>query len=466
MKLFVSIATALFMGCYIAVAQTPSGNISTGNEAQPEEAKSASCLSSKDMAKVLKKETGIYGFMQRKAPSYITEGYTAADGTHVDGRPVKLLWNMPYGFAQLVMIPICLILIYFALVKGFDPLVLLPIAIGSLFANIPFAGISTPTMMVEGKLISGGFIYHLTSFGIDSGVFPVLIFMGVGALTDFGPLIANPKTFLLGVAAQLGIFASLIGALMLTNHIPSLGFELKDAAAIGIIGVADGTTAIWLANKLSPDKLGAIAVAAYLYMALVSMIQPPIMKLFTNEEERKIKMMPLRNVRKVEKVIFPIVVILLCAVFIPVAMPLIGAFMFGNIARESGVAERLSDTMQNSLVNIVIVCLGLAVGAKLSVEHFLTAETIGILFVGIIAFSIGTASGIVMAKIMNMFSDNKINPLIGSAGVSALMAPRVSNKMGLESDPENHLLMHAMGPNVSGVIGSIIIAGVLYSLLG
>ena len=372
---------------------------------------------------------------------------------------------LPFGISQLVMILICLLLIYLAIVKEFEPLLLLPIGFGGLLANIPFAGITAaPLLDTMGNVVEpGGFLYYTFDFGVNSGLFPILIFMGVGAMTDFGPLIANPRTALLGAAAQLGIFTALLGALGLTLCFDSINFFITDAASIGIIGGADGPTAIWLTTKLSPDLLGAIAVAAYSYMALVPVIQPPIMKLCTNQKERLIKMKQLRPVSKMEKVLFPITVLLLCAAFLPSAAPLIGAVMLGNLAKECGVVDRISDTMANSLINIVTILLGLSVGSKLAAEKFLTMETLGILVLGVVAFGVGTAGGVWMAKLMNLFSKEKINPLIGSAGVSAVpMAARVSNKVGLEYDNTNFLLMHAMGPNVSGVIGSAVVAGVLY----
>ena len=294
----------------------------------------------------------------------------------------------------------------------------------------------------------------------------MVIFMGVGAMTDFGPMLANPKTLILGAAAQFGIFATVIGALFL-NHLGLVSFTLKQAAATGIIGGADGPTAIYVSSILAPELLGAIAVAAYSYMALVPLIQPPIMRSLTTESERKIRMVQLREVSQREKIIFPLILVLLVGMLLPSAAPLIGMFCFGNLMRESLVVDRLSDVVQNSLINVVTIFLGLAVGSKLAAEQFLTAETLGILSLGIIAFSIGTASGVLMAKVMNLLSVNKINPLIGAAGVSAVpMAARVANKVGLESDSQNFLLMHAMGPNVAGVIGSAVAAGVMIQLLG
>ena len=367
----------------------------------------------------------------------------------------KSTWIL--GLGRVIMILVALVLIYLAIVKGFEPLLLLPIGFGAFLANIPLAGIANP----------GGLQWMIYQVGIESGVFPLLIFMGVGAMTDFGPLIANPKTALLGGAAQFGIFTALLGALVLTWLVPGIEFSLRDAASIGIIGGADGPTSIFLTSRLSPHLLGAVAVAAYSYMALVPIIQPPIMKLLTTEAERKIRMSQLRTVSKVEKVCFPILITLLCALLLPDAAPLIGMLMFGNLMKECGVVNRLSDTASNALINIVTIFLGIAVGSKLSADQFLSLQTLGILVLGAVAFSIGTAAGVIFAKIMNLFSKEKINPLIGAAGVSAVpMAARVVNKVGLESDSGNFLLMHAMGPNVAGVIGSAVAAGVLLCMLG
>ena len=348
-------------------------------------------------------------------------------------------------YGQILMVFICLFLLWLGIKKQFEPLLLVPIAFGGLIANFP---------------CDHGFQQFVYKVGIDPaiGIFPLIIFMGVGAMTDFGPLIANPKTALLGGAAQFGIFGALFLALF-------LGFSLPEAGSIGIIGGADGPTSIFVTSRLAPDLLGAIAVAAYSYMALVPLIQPPIMKLLTTEAERKIQMTQLREVSKREKITFPLVVLVLCAIFLPDACPLVGMLTFGNLCKECGVVERLSDTMQNALINIVTIFLGLAVGLKLQYDHFLTLETLKILVLGIIAFSVATAAGVLMAKFMNLFSKTKINPLIGSAGVSAVpMAARVSNKVGLEANPQNFLLMHAMGPNVAGVIGSAVAAGVLLAL--
>ena len=357
---------------------------------------------------------------------------------------------------QLLMMGVGCLLLYLAIARGFEPLLLLPIGFGAILANIPNAGFTE----------EGGLLWYAYHVGIETGIFPLLIFMGVGALTDFGALIANPKTLLLGAAAQFGIFATLLGAIAL-NLVPGFEFSMTDAAAIAIIGGADGPTAIFLASKLAPDLLGAIAVAAYSYMALVPLIQPPIMKLLTTPAERSIKMEQLREVSKREKIIFPLMVVGLTILFLPAATPLVGMFCLGNLMRESGVVDRLSKTAQNELINIVTIFLGLAVGSKLSAGEFLRIETLGILVLGAVAFSIGTAAGVLMAKLMCKLSGGKVNPLIGAAGVSAVpMAARVVNKVGLEANHQNFLLMDAMGPNVAGVLGSAVAAGVLLAVLG
>ena len=359
------------------------------------------------------------------------------------------------GIKQFFMIGVGLLLLYLAIQKNFEPLLLVPMGIGAILTNIPLASMSDP----------GGILYYIYTIGIKTGVFPLLIFMGVGAMTDFGPLIANPKTLLLGAAAQVGIFTTLIGALALSEYVPGIHFDLFEAASIGIIGGADGPTAIFLSSQLAPHLLGPIAVAAYSYMALVPLIQPPIMRALTTVAERKIRMKQMRHVGKIEKIIFPLSVLGLCVLLLPSAAPLIGFFMFGNLMRECNVVDRLSKTAQNAMINIVTILLGLGVGAQLSAHQFLNLSTLGILFLGSIAFAIGTASGVLMAKLMNLVFETKINPLIGSAGVSAVpMAARVSQKVGMEADPQNILLMHAMGPNVAGVIGSAVAAGVLLTL--
>ncbi len=365
-----------------------------------------------------------------------------------------------FTWGQVVMILVGLLLIYLAIKKQFEPLLLIPIGLGGILANVPLVQIAGPE----------GFLGIISHSGIANGIFPLLIFMGVGAMTDFGPLLANPKTALLGAAAQFGIFTTLLGALALSGlNIPFLGeinFSLADAGAIGIIGGADGPTAIYTARKLAPDLLGAIAVSAYSYMALVPIIQPPIMRLLTSKKERAIKMEQLRYVSKLEKILFPLAALGLCILLLPDATPLIGSLMFGNLVKECSVADRLSKTMENSLINIVTIFLGLGVGSKLSADKFLTGETIFILLLGLAAFTVGTATGLLLAKLMNTFSKKPINPLIGAAGVSAVpMAARVVNKVGTETNPQNYLLMHAMGPNVAGVIGSAVAAGVLLSIV-
>ncbi len=383
--------------------------------------------------------TGFANFINPADPT-ITNG--AEQFLHMFGTPVMLL--------------VCLLLLWLAIKKKFEPLLLVPIGFGGLLANIPVVGIA------EGS----GFLHIIYEAGVANGLFPLFIFLGVGAMTDFGPLIAHPKTALLGAAAQFGIFTTLLGALALGQY-AGFDFGLKEAAAIGIIGGADGPTSIFVTSKLAPDLLGAIAVAAYSYMALVPIIQPPIMKALTSKDEQQIVMKQLRHVSKREKIIFPLLVLGLCIIFLPDACPLIGALTFGNLMKESGVVERLSNTAQNEFINIVTILLGLTVGSKLSAEKFLTVETLGILALGLVAFCIGTAAGVIIAKVMNAVSKEKINPLIGAAGVSAVpMAARVVNKVGMDANPHNYLLMHAMGPNVSGVIGSAVAAGVLLALVG
>ena len=413
------------------------------------------------------------------------------------------------SLGQSIMLIVGLLILYLAISKKFEPLLLLPIGFGAILTNIPeiglalspiekliyfsnseeLAGALSLVVLGDAESLSAflktashsqlwllneyaaelgykpGILNTFYSVAIGSGVAPLVIFMGVGAMTDFGPMLANPKTLILGAAAQFGIFATVIGALLL-NELEIVSFTLKQAAATGIIGGADGPTAIYVSSILAPELLGAIAVAAYSYMALVPLIQPPIMRFLTTKNERTIKMVQLREVSQKEKIIFPIILVFLVGMMLPSAAPLIGMFCFGNLMRESLVVERLSEVVQNSLINIVTIFLGLAVGSKLAADQFLTPETLGILSLGIIAFSIGTASGVLMAKLMNILSSNKINPLIGAAGVSAVpMAARVVNKVGLENDSQNFLLMHAMGPNVAGVIGSAVAAGVMIQLL-
>ena len=413
---------------------------------------------------------------------------------------------------QFVMLLVGFLLLFLAIRKGFEPLLLVPIGFGCILSNIPGAGLSftafesalafghtevyqalaqalgaaqdvtaaelaelyknaTTAVQVQTHRIaadygfSDGMLYVFYKVAIASGAAPLIIFMGVGAMTDFGPLLANPKTLFLGAAAQFGIFATVLGAVGLSS-MGWMDFSIADAAAIGIIGGADGPTAIYVASILAPDLLGAIAVAAYSYMALVPLIQPPIMRALTTKADRQIKMQQLREVSKREKILFPLVLLVLVALFLPSAAALLGMFCFGNLLRECGVVTRLSETAQNALINITTIFLGLAVGSKLAADKFLDPKTLGILVLGMLAFAIGTAMGVLVAKFMNLLSKNKINPLIGSAGVSAVpMAARVSNKVGLETDPHNYLLMHAMGPNVAGVIGSAVAAGVMISMV-
>ncbi len=372
---------------------------------------------------------------------------------------IYALW-LGSGLANLtlptfIMLLISCLLIYLAISKSFEPLILLPLGFGGLLANIPGSQIAK----------EGGLLFFIQEIGIDTGVFPLIIFMGVGAMTDFGPMLANPRTLFLGAAAQVGIFLTVIGAILL-NNTGMLSFTLQDAAAIGIIGGADGPTAIYVASILAPELIGAVAVAAYSYMALVPLIQPPIMKILTTKKERSIVMLQLREVSQTEKIIFPLLLLGLVALLLPSATPLLGMFCFGNLMKESGVVTRLSDTAQNSLINIVTIGLGLGVGAKLEASEFLTFSTIAILFLGMFAFAVGTAAGVLIAKFMNAISKTPLNPLIGAAGVSAVpMAARVVNKVGLESNKNNHLLMHAMGPNIAGVIGSAVAAGVMIRFL-
>jgi sodium ion-translocating decarboxylase beta subunit len=368
---------------------------------------------------------------------------------------------------QVVMMTVGLVLLFLAISKGFEPLLLVPIGFGTILANIPGAGFdAAPIYDAMGHMESpGGLLYYIYHAGIETGLFPLIIFMGVGSMTDFGPLLANPKTLLLGAAAQVGIFTTVLGAVAL-GHFGILDFSIREAASIGIIGGADGPTAIFVTSKLAPELLGAIAVAAYSYMALVPIIQPPIMRALTTPAEREIKMEQLRPVTKAERIVFPLSLLVLVAMLLPDAAPLLGMFCFGNLMRECGVVNRLSDTTQNALINIVTIFLGLGVGSKMSAEKFLSPETMGILGLGAVAFCIGTASGVLMAKLMNTMAKHKVNPLIGAAGVSAVpMAARVANKVGLEANPQNFLLMHAMGPNVAGVIGSAVAAGVMINLV-
>jgi oxaloacetate decarboxylase beta subunit len=392
--------------------------------------------------------TGIFAFIN----DHIEKETTVIDDATGKNETTTVL-----GWMELLMVAVGFLIIYLGAVKNFEPLLLIPIGFGTVFVNIPFAGMGNAPH---------GMLHIIYEGGVGNEFFPMLIFMGIGAMTDFGPLIANPKTALLGAAAQFGVFGTLFG-IAVANYLPGVAFNLKEACAVAIIGGADGPTTIYLAAKLAPHLLATVAVAAYSYMALVPMIQPPIMKLLTTREERRIKMKQLRPVSQVEKMAFPIVTFSLSILLLPSAAPLIGCLMFGNFIRECGIVERLSKTLQNELINIVSIFLSLGVGSQMTPEKFLNPSSLIIVVMGLVAFAIATGTGVLVAKFMNLFLKEKINPLIGSAGVSAVpMAARVSNKVGLEEDPGNFLLMHAMGPNVAGVIGTAIAAGVMIAVYG
>jgi oxaloacetate decarboxylase beta subunit len=385
--------------------------------------------------------TGIYAFINDKI-----FGETPA------GLPITVL-----GWQELLMVAVGFLIIYLGAVKNFEPLLLIPIGFGTVFVNIPVAGMGDAPH---------GMLHIIYEGGVGNEFFPMIIFMGIGAMTDFGPLIANPKTAILGAAAQFGVFATLF-FISVANFLPGVAFNLKEACSVAIIGGADGPTTIYIAAKLAPHLLATVAVAAYSYMALVPIIQPPIMRALTSKQERLIRMKQLRPVSKVEKVFFPLVVFVLSVLLIPSAAPLIGCLMFGNFIRECGVVDRLSRTLQNELINIVSIFLSLGVGSQMTPDRFLNPSSLIIVVMGLVAFGIATTAGILVAKLMNLFLKEKINPLIGSAGVSAVpMAARVANKVGLEDDPGNFLLMHAMGPNVAGVIGTAIAAGVMIAVYG
>ena len=361
------------------------------------------------------------------------------------------------GWKSFVMMAIGFLIVYLAVAKGFEPLLLIPIGFGTILVNIPGAGMGDAPH---------GMLHIIYTAGVGNEFFPMLIFMGIGAMTDFGPLIANPKMALLGGAAQLGVFATLFGVALL-NFIPGIDYTMKQASAIAIIGGADGPTSIYVSGKLAPEMMAVIAVAAYSYMALVPMIQPPIMKALTTKKERLIKMKQLRPVSKTEKILFPLVLLVITALLLPPAAPLIGMLAFGNFVKQCGVVERLSKTMENELMNIVSILLSLGVGSQMTPEKIMNPNSFGIILLGLVAFCVATCGGLLMAKFMNLFLKDKINPLIGSAGVSAVpMAARVANKVGMSEDPTNFLLMHAMGPNVSGVIGTAIAAGVFIATYG
>lgn len=424
------------------------------------------------------KFVGILSLMLLIAMPALAAGFDAQEGMSKFFEEMGFIsFFMGEGWKNAVMLFIGCVLLYLAIKKEYEPLLLLPIAFGMILTNLPGAGMfdsemwnneflnaDSPNYHSYGYIMAHGGLLDILYIGVKAGVYPCLIFLGVGAMTDFGPLIANPKSLLLGAAAQIGIFATF---LVTQLDLPIFGFSPAQAASIGIIGGADGPTAIFLTSKLAPELLGPIAVAAYSYMALVPVIQPPIMKMLTTSKERKIRMSQLRVVSKKEKIVFPIIVAIVVSLTVPSAATLIGCLMLGNLMKESGVVDRLSKAAQNELNNIVVICLGLTVGATATASSFMNWQTLGILAVGIVAFGIGSASGVIMAKIMNLFLKEKINPLIGSAGVSAVpMAARVSQTVGQEADKRNFLLMHAMGPNVAGVIGSAVAAGILLSFLG
>ncbi|GHV01767.1 glutaconyl-CoA decarboxylase subunit beta [Spirochaetia bacterium] len=403
--------------------------------------------------------TGIYAFITDQI-----HGETPA------GDPITV-----FGWQEFLMVAVGFLIVYLGAIKGFEPLLLIPIGFGTIFVNIPLAGMGAAEIvqhvLVNGEIIEEivqhpGFLDIIYEAGVGNEFFPLIIFIGIGAMTDFGPLIANPKTAILGAAAQFGVFGTLF-FISVANYLPGVAFNLKEACAVAIIGGADGPTTIYIAAKLAPHLLATVAVAAYSYMALVPLIQPPIMRALTTKQERLIKMRQLRPVSRTEKIAFPLVVFVLTLLLLPSAAPLIGCLMFGNFLRECGAVARLSDTAQNELMNIVSLFLSLGVGSQMTPEKFLNPSSLIIVVMGLVAFSVATASGLLIAKFMNLFLKEKINPLIGSAGVSAVpMAARVSNKVGLESDPGNFILMHAMGPNVAGVIGTAIAAGVMIAVYG
>ena len=407
--------------------------------------------------------TGIYKIIHTETPEEAAQAKLEAEIVEAEkeaqakAAEEELLAHPVEGWKSVIMILIGFIIVYLAVAKGFEPLLLIPIGFGTILVNIPGAGMGSAP---------DGMLHIIYSAGVGNEFFPMLIFMGIGAMTDFGPLIANPKMALLGGAAQLGVFATLFGVAVL-NLIPGIDYTMLQASAISIIGGADGPTSIYVSAKLAPEMMAVIAVAAYSYMALVPMIQPPIMKLLTTKKERLIKMKQLRVVSKTDKILFPMMLLVLTVLLLPPAAPLIGMLAFGNFVKQCGVVERLSKTMENELMNIVSILLSLGVGSQMTPEKIMNPNSLGIIILGLVAFSIATAGGLIMAKIMNLFLKDKINPLIGSAGVSAVpMAARVANKVGMAEDPTNFLLMHAMGPNVSGVIGTAVAAGVFIATYG
>ncbi|WP_423838486.1 sodium ion-translocating decarboxylase subunit beta [Treponema porcinum] len=437
-------------GAEVASFRTMNTAIVKGSEKVPS-------ISVGEFIKNIGKNTGIYKMIHTETPEEIAaaEAEKAAIASQEAEDPFSGV--IVPGWQKLLMLAIGFLIVYLGAAKGFEPLLLIPIGFGTILVNIPGAGMGDAPH---------GMLHILYSAGVGNEFFPMLIFMGIGAMTDFGPLIANPKMALLGGAAQLGIFATLFGVALM-NLIPGVDYNMLQACAIAIIGGADGPTSIYVSGKLAPEMMAVIAVAAYSYMALVPMIQPPIMKMLTTRKERLIRMKQLREVSRAEKVLFPLLLLVVTLLFLPPAAPLIGMLAFGNFVKEIGCVERLSNTIQNELMNIVSILLSLGVGSQMTPEKILNMNSIGIIILGLVAFIIASAGGILMAKFMNLFLKEKINPLIGSAGVSAVpMAARVSNKVGQSYDPMNFLLMHAMGPNVAGVIGTAIAAGVFISTYG
>jgi len=403
------------------------------------------------------KNTGVYKMIHTETAEEIAQAKAEEEAFEAEKANDPFAGKKAPGWQSFVMMAIGFLIVYLGAARGFEPLLLIPIGFGTVLVNIPGANMGAGP---------DGMLHIIYSAGVGNEFFPMLIFMGIGAMTDFGPLIANPKVALLGGSAQFGVFATLFGVALL-NYIPGIDYNMKQACAVAIIGGADGPTSIYVSGKLAPEMMAVIAVAAYSYMALVPMIQPPIMKLLTSKKERQIKMSQLRPVSKAEKVLFPLVLLVITALLLPPAAPLIGMLAFGNFVKQCGVVERLSKTMENELMNIVSILLSLGVGSQMTPEKIMNANSLGIILLGLLAFCIATAAGLLMAKLMNLFLKEKINPLIGSAGVSAVpMAARVANKVGMSEDPTNFLLMHAMGPNVSGVIGTAIAAGVFIATYG
>ena len=429
----------------------------TSNETIIKGSKGIPRISVTEFAKNIGKNTGIYKMIHTDTPEEIAAAEAQKAESEAAEKIDPFAGLIVPGWQKLVMLGIGFLIVYLGAAKGFEPLLLIPIGFGTILVNIPGAGMGEAPH---------GMLHIIYSAGVGNEFFPMLIFMGIGAMTDFGPLIANPKTALLGGAAQLGVFITLFGVALM-NYIPGVDYTMLQACAIAIIGGADGPTSIYVSGKLAPEMMAVIAVAAYSYMALVPMIQPPIMKALTSRKERLIRMPQLREVSQAEKILFPIMLLIVTILFLPPAAPLIGMLAFGNFIKEVGCVERLSKTVQNELMNIVSILLSLGVGSQMTPEKIINPNSIGIIVLGLLAFCVATAGGILMAKLMNLFLKEKINPLIGSAGVSAVpMAARVSNKVGAEEDPLNFLLMNAMGPNVAGVIGTAIAAGVFIATYG